>query len=255
MTLALSEDTRLFAGLVLSGAYSLKGKLAEPRDRKTFPSLAMEGKLHIAISCLSQWLWRYIIPRAYALVFRRRQNELFVSAQDPCNSRALLNWSHSIDPSTPILLNYSFNGSSSNLQFRRRKVKNTFTPTQLVPEAIQAPADHPTLAPVLAATKPFLSMSPTQPSPPPPSFTTQGTSFTHSRVQSQSPAVATPANAVIAKFLPCFPRIKNAKGNQMLHASRIECGDWTLLKERRRRVVRFEGGVMWWWLWYRSSFH
>lgn len=34
------------------------------------------------------------------------------------------------------------------------------------------------------------------------------------RVQSQSPAVATPANAVIDKFLPCFPRIKNAKGNQ-----------------------------------------
>jgi hypothetical protein len=69
-------------------------------------------------------------------------------------------------------------------------------------------------------------MSPTQPSPPPPSFTTQGTRLHIPGVQSQSPAVATPANAVIDKFLPCFPRIKNAKGNQcyMLRELKVVIG-------------------------------
>jgi hypothetical protein len=33
----------------------------------------------------------------------------------------------------------------------------------------------------------------------------------------------------------------------MLHASRIESGDWLRVRERRRRVVRFDGGVRWWW--------
>jgi hypothetical protein len=53
------------------------------------------------------------------------------------------------------------------------KSKTPSLQLKLVPKAIQAPADRPILAPVLAATRPFLSMSPTQPSPPPPSFTTQ----------------------------------------------------------------------------------